>query len=230
MTTPTEGVIRFDLQHRQGPLPRHLHPALAELAAWRDLLVRLGGIGQDPTRYDGAGFGNLSARIGPFPGPRGQRPFLISATQTGGEPCADPTRFALVRRCDARTNHVESEGPARPSSESLTHGALYDQDPAIRYVFHIHSPHIWRTRAQTRLPTTHPDIPYGTPAMAQEMNRLAQAGLLARRIIVMAGHEDGVIGFGHTAEEAGMALISAWTQARALAFKVDGGICVDRLG
>jgi L-ribulose-5-phosphate 4-epimerase len=230
VTTPTEGVIHFDLHHRPRPLPTHLHPALAELAAWRDLLVRLGGIGQDPTRYDGAGFGNVSARTGPFPGPRGQRPFLITATQTGGEPCTDPTRFAHVHRCDARTNRVESEGPARPSSESLTHGALYDLDAAIRYVFHIHSPHIWRTRALTRLPTTRPDIPYGTPAMAQEMARLANTGLLERRIVIMAGHEDGVIGFGRTAEEAGMVLMGAWAQARAMAFGVDGGICVDGWG
>lgn len=223
---PTEGVIRFELTHRTGPLPARFQAGLAELAAWRALLVRLGGIGQDPTRYDGAGYGNLSARVGPFPGERGRRPFLITATQTGGLRCTDSRSFCHVRRCDASTNQVDSEGPARPSSESLTHGALYDLDARIRYVFHVHCPEVWRARAPLRLPTTRAEVPYGTPAMAQEMARLAQGGgLLERRILAMAGHEDGIIGFGRTAAEAGQVLVEAHAAALTLIFVQTAGLC-----
>ena len=43
-------------------------------------------------------------------------------------------------------------------------------------------------------------------AMAQEMARLyRETTLESVRVLAMAGHEDGIITFGHTAEEAGAA-------------------------
>lgn len=201
-----EGVTKFDLVYAVSPaLPR---ATLARLIAWRALLWRLGMIGQDPARYGGVGFGNVSQRLAPFT--RARPRFAITGTQTGAEPALGARHFAVVTECDPRHNRVVAEGPIPPSSESLTHGTIYALDPAVRFVFHVHSPEIWRGAAGLRLPCTAPDVAYGTPAMAQETRRLWRADALRRHhVLVMRGHEDGVVAFGRTAEQAGRALVRA---------------------
>ena len=50
-----------------------------------------------------------------------------------------------------------------------------------------------------KLPTTDPAAEYGTPAMARSIARLTSE-IVARqqqaKIIIMAGHPEGIIGFG----------------------------------
>lgn len=222
-----EGVTRFHAAHTDGPLsPTRYGETLAALAAWRTVLAGLELVGQDPARYDGAGYGNVSARVGPFPGARGARPFLVSGTQTGGRPCAGFDDFCLVRRYDIAANRVESAGPIRPSSESMTHGAIYDLGGYIRFVLHAHCPLIWQRARPLRLPATNANVPYGTPEMAREVERLARGtALLERRVLAMGGHEDGIIAFGRTADEAGHALLSALAAAHALVFAERGAVC-----
>lgn len=222
-----EGVTRFEARHTHAPLaPRRFAALAAELAGWRTVLARLGLVGQDPQRYGGAGYGNVSARLGPFPGERGARPFLVSGTQTGGKPCAALDDFAWVRTYAIAHNRVESEGAVPPSSESMTHGAIYDLGGHIRYVFHGHCPVIWRDAAALGLPVSDPAVAYGTVAMAREIARLAQTtALLDRRVLAMGGHEDGVIAFGRTAPEAGAALVEALAAAEARVFAGQGRTC-----
>jgi len=206
---PLEGITRFEVEHRPDRLPAARFAELASrLMAWREGLYRLGVIGQDPGRYEGAGFGNVSARVGPYPGPRGARAFLITGTQTGLRPSLGLCDFCLVTAYDAGTNRVQSHGSTPPSSESMTHGALYDLGPHIRAVFHAHCPELWRSAARLSLPVTRPTAGYGTPEMAWEVQRLyRETGLSERRVLAMGGHEDGVIAFGRTLEEAGSALV-----------------------
>ena len=206
-----EGVIKFDLAFTHAPALRE--EQLRELKAWRRLLWRLGLIGEDPARYGGAGFGNVSQRLpGPTTGARIR--FAVSGTQTGALPLLDARHFAVVTTCYPERNRVEAEGPIEPSSESLTHGMLYALDATVAFVFHVHAPEIWQVRAPLALPTTAVDVAYGTPAMASEMERLMRAGAFARRrVLAMAGHEDGVIAFGATAEQAGTSLIDALVEA-----------------
>lgn len=208
--TTEEGVTKFELCFdRLPPLPRQ---QVQSLIAWRDLLWRLGLIGQDPARYGGAGFGNLSRRL-PTKATADLR-FAITGTQTGALPTLDAIHFAIVTACDWTRNYVRAEGPIAPSSESLTHAMLYHLDRSIGFVFHVHSPEIWQARTALKLPTTAPDVAYGTPAMAAEMQRLWSSGALARRrVVAMAGHEDGVISFGRSAEQAGMVLLRALVRA-----------------
>lgn len=209
--TAEEGVTKFDLSFTPSlPLPRRRVQALI---VWRDILRRLGLVGQDPARYGGVGFGNLSRRLSTKSAVTGLR-FTITGTQTGALPALDAHHFAIVIACDWRDNHVRAEGPIAPSSESLTHAMLYHLDPSIGFVFHVHSSEIWQARTALNLPTTAPEVAYGTPAMAEEMQRLWHTGALARRhIVAMAGHEDGVIGFGRSADQAGMALLRALVRA-----------------
>lgn len=224
---PQDGVIKFGADHAAGPLPEARFGALAaSLIAWRAIFAHVGAIGQEAARYGGVGFGNVSGRVGPFPGAPGARPFLITGTQTGGRDCLALADFCVVDRWHIGRNHVHSRGEILPSSESMTHGALYDLGPHIRFVFHGHCPVLWRSARGLRLPTTDPRVPYGTPGMATEVARLYRETPLAeRRVLAMGGHEDGIIAFGHTAEEAGNAFTAALAQAYALAYTAAGRLC-----
>lgn len=222
-----EGVTRFEARHTHAPLAlRRFAAPAAALAGWRTVLARLGLIGQDPRRYGGAGYGNVSSRVGPYPGERGARAFLVSGTQTGGAPCATLDDFAWVRRYDIAHNRVDSEGAVPPSSESMTHGAIYDLGGHIRHAFHVHSPAIWHAAPALGLPMSDAAVAYGTVAMAREIERLArQTALLDRRLLAMGGHEDGVIAFGRTAADAGAALVLALAAAEARVFAGQGRVC-----
>ena len=47
------------------------------------------------------------------------------------------------------------------------------------------------------VPTTGAEVAYGTPEMAMEVRRLYQEGELPRRrLMAMAGHEEGLVAFG----------------------------------
>ena len=214
-----EGVIRFEVEHEARALEeRVLGETARVLAAWREVLARLGLIGQDPARYEGLGYGNASARIGPFGDvPRGRRRFLVTGTQTGHRRQITLSDFCVVECWDLDANRVRSAGPVQPSSESLTHGAVYDVAPAARVVLHGHAPEIWRRARALGLPVTRPEALNGTPAMAREVQRLyRESTLSATGLLVMGGHEDGVLAFGASAAEAGGTLVRYLARACAL--------------
>lgn len=194
----SEGVVRFEVQHRASALAPELEGLVMELDVWRTKLAALGLIGQDPLRYGGAAWGNLSARLD-------DDQFLVTGTQTGGLPRTDARHYAVVTHADwaAGRGRVESAGPTAPSSEAMTHAALYRALPRVRFVFHVHSPALF---SRTDLAETSPEVDYGTPAMAAAVSVLAANG---HRLVVMRGHLDGVLSFGATADEAGHRLLAA---------------------
>ena len=64
-----------------------------------------------------------------------------------------------------------------------------------------------------RFPTTAAAVAYGTPLMAAEMRRLYETSELPRlKILIMAGHEEGLITFGATLAEAEQVLLRAKSQ------------------
>ena len=214
----TEGVIRFQVEHDSRALDaRTLDETARVLGAWREVLARLDLVGRDPARYGGLGYGNVSARIGPMGDiGRGRRRFLVTGSQTGGRPELTLADFALVERYDIERNEVVSAGLVPPSSEALTHAALYDAGPALRFVLHAHSPEIWSRARALGIPVTDPGAQNGTPQMAREVQRLyRETAFSALGLLAMGGHEDGVIAVGRTAAEAGEALVRHL--ARALA-------------
>lgn len=200
-----EGVIKFNLHY----VDSALEPVdISELNAWRTVLKELGLLGQVPDRYDGYGFGNISIRTADG--------FLISGTQTGGllNPILDD--YALCTSWNLGENAVEAKGKTRPSSESLSHAAVYDVHDAVNCALHVHSPDIWQQAATMGIAITDPAVPYGTPEMAAEVRRhisdMSQPGIFS-----MGGHEDGVFTFGRTLTEAGNLMISELVRARSLA-------------
>ncbi len=208
-----EGVIKFDLRFTPSSLDAQVLPD--GLRRWRDRLWQEGLIGQQAGRYDGYAYGNVSCRLPPFDVAPGQRSFLISGSQTGNLPQLDARHYAVVSTCDIRQNRVTAYGPLEPSSEALTHAMLYDQDDGIRVVFHVHSPAIWQAVDSTGLPVTAADIAYGTPEMAQEVARLFRETRVGQQqIFAMGGHEDGVIAFGSTAQQAGGILLDCLSRCQ----------------
>ena len=204
MPSDSEGVIKFELRHRPGPLPPG--GGTDAIRQWFGICRALDLIGRDPARYQGAAYGNISQRA--------ETGFLITSTQTGGQETLAPDDIAWVREADVAANRIVSQGPARPSSESLTHGQIYALAPRAGFVIHVHSPLLWRRAGGLGLPATAPDAAYGTPAMAREVERLLdqtsdnEAGAFG-----MGGHQDGIVVFGPTPEQAGLRLLRLYRRA-----------------
>lgn len=209
--TTQEGVVKYRCDYHPAPaLPRN---ELAELNAWRKLMVITGLIGQDANRYGGYGYGNISRRLDAQVRVDGLHPFVITGTQTGGKADLTPDDYVVVTACYPEENRLVAEGPVQPSSEALTHGAVYALDDQILWVVHAHSPEIWHNAEALGVPMT-ANVPYGTPEMAAEVRRLyAESDLPQKRIFGMAGHEDGVVTYGRTAEEAGFTMLAYLVRA-----------------
>ena len=191
-----EGVIKFRLDFRERQAVEF--PQLEALEACRQRFRALGLIGgQELQRYDGLGFGNISHRLSP-----GSDAFMISGTQTGHLSSMNASGYALVTGCDPVRNRLEAEGAVKPSSEALTHAVIYRQLPEVQAVIHVHSPAIWQCADELGLPQTAAEVPYGTPEMAAEMQRLIAHGMGDWHTISMAGHEDGVITWGRSIDAA----------------------------
>lgn len=186
-----DGVIKFRLDWRQGPAPAF--PELEELIHWRDRMFELGLIGYD-AKYK-VGFGNISLLLA------GKENFIISGTQTGHLPNLNAGHFTEVTEYSIADNRLICYGPVKASSESLTHAAIYEADPGIRAVIHIHHNEQWKAWLN-EVPTTSADVPYGTPEMAAEIHRLFIENELQLEVIAMAGHQGGLISFGSTLEAA----------------------------
>ena len=166
---------------------------LAELNACRRKLLERGLIGVDANQI---GFGNLSIRDGV------SRNFYITGSATGGLPELTPTDCVRVVAYDFARNWLRYEGAAIPSSESLTHAAIYESDPSTSAVIHCHDAVLWRALLD-RVPTTSKAVAYGTPEMAYEIMRLFEGtDVRSRKILVMAGHEGGIVTLGQNFEEA----------------------------
>jgi ribulose-5-phosphate 4-epimerase/fuculose-1-phosphate aldolase len=166
---------------------------LVELNECRRKLRDLHMIGVDS---NGIGFGNLSVRDGATGN------FYVSGSATGGLPKLALADCVRVVAYDLERNWVRYEGSAIPSSESLTHAAIYECDPTTSAVIHCHHSDLWTTLLD-RAPTSSRAVAYGTPEMAYEIMRLFKASdVRTRNILVMAGHEGGILAFGKNFEDA----------------------------
>jgi ribulose-5-phosphate 4-epimerase/fuculose-1-phosphate aldolase len=186
-----EGVIKFNCNWNSFRLPEY---DFSELLAVRNRLFELRLIGYDETER--VGYGNISVRL------QTNNEFVISGTQTGHIPVLTESGLSHVYKADIARNSVECSGPAKASSESLTHYSIYIHVEKVNAVIHVHHEALWKSLLQ-KTPTTREEIPYGTIEMANEINRLIhEEQLLDHKILAMAGHRDGVISFGKDLDEA----------------------------
>jgi ribulose-5-phosphate 4-epimerase/fuculose-1-phosphate aldolase len=170
-----------------------------ELNACRRKLLQLGLIGMDA---NGIGFGNLSVRDG------ATNNFYITGSATGGIPELTPAHYARVVAYDFKRNWLRCEGRVIASSESLTHAAVYESDAKAGAVIHCHDSTLW-AGLLNQAPTSSKTVEYGTPEMAYEAIRLFKlTDAQSRKILVMAGHEGGIVAFGRDPEAAFAVLIA----------------------
>ncbi|MGR8931188.1 MAG: class II aldolase/adducin family protein [Gammaproteobacteria bacterium] len=205
-----EGVIKYSLEHSRSDLEGSID--ISRINAWRHMLFKLNLIGQSPEKYQGAGYGNISQRLYP-----GALPFLITGTQTGHLEYLKAEDFAIVEAAFPKHNAIRSRGPCKPSSEALTHAAVYQYAPGTRAVIHVHCPEIWLHTKELRLPYTNAEISYGTADMAEAVKVLFASGQVKKvPIFCMLGHEDGVVAFGDTLENAALTLLGELANALAI--------------
>lgn len=215
MPEEREGVIRFRADHVEDELPGELATALRPLLPWRRTLRSKNLLGEEPDRYGGYGFGNVSVRVRPFAAPPCRRAFLVSGSQTSGLGRVGLEEFALVDAYDFDANRVASRGMVAPSSESLSHAAIYELSPDVRAVLHVHAPGLWSRGRAAGLPVTDGQVEAGTPQMAYEIERLGdQLSLEQRGVVVMGGHRDGILAFGRDPDQAGERLLAALARIR----------------
>lgn len=183
--------VKFTYQRAPADIPPF--NALAELNVCRRKLLALRLIGVDSR---GIGFGNLSLRDG------ATNNFYITGSATGGLSGLSLADCVRVIGYDFKMNCLQYQGAAIPSSESLTHAAIYKSDPTISAVIHCHDSGLWGTLLDCA-PATSKSVAYGTPQMAHEIMRLFEkTDVRSKKIFAMAGHESGIVAFGKNLEEA----------------------------
>ncbi|SFX23285.1 class II aldolase/adducin family protein [Marinospirillum alkaliphilum] len=184
-----EGVIRYqcNLQPAGFEWPDCL---LAGLNLWRSRMMQKGWMGQDPARYGGLGFGNLSLRHAT---PAHPQAFIITASQTGHLTTLTSDGWPLVIQASTTQNSIDALGSHSPSSEALSHAAVYQSSPRIKAVIHIHCPDLWHKALALKLTATARQITYGTPAMASAIHEQIHT---PQGLLVMQGHQDGLLAWG----------------------------------
>jgi len=193
-----DGYIKF-FSHLTTEKIEMPHALLQKLNYWREELWLKCLIGAYP---DGIGYGNISVRAAV------QDQFYITGSATGGIPELDMIHYALVEHCDLLKNAIWCRGVINASSESMTHAAIYAANPDIKAVVHVHSRPLWE-KMLNHYPTTPPEFTYGTPEIAIETGRICSAlNHEATRIIIMGGHEEGIIAIGSSVEEAATAILN----------------------
>ncbi|MDR2052958.1 MAG: class II aldolase/adducin family protein [Treponema sp.] len=185
-TNKDEGYVKYRADHTEAPAAAAEFPLWKELDEGRTRLYDLGLVGELP---NGIGFGNVSIRTK-------DEEFLVSGTATGGRRVLGSGGYCTVTAFDIEKNRVTSSGPVKPSSESMSHGAIYRACPAARAVIHIHSRKIFDGMLRDNYPRTPADVPYGTPEMARAIIACVKERGESPAVIVMAGHDEGVIVYG----------------------------------
>jgi methylthioribose-1-phosphate isomerase len=187
-----EGVIKFDFHCEDNKLIipdkmfNQINPARNKLA---DLKL----IG----RYsDGLSYGNISIRL------PGTDEFFISASDTGKIALTDREHYVKIISCNIEKNFCLYSGQGLPSSETLTHYIIYKMCKEANSVIHIHNKEIWQ-RLLGNVPTTPSSADYGTIDMVKSVENLfAEEVLQKSKLFVMHGHEEGVVCFGKSVEDA----------------------------
>lgn len=169
---------------------------LDEINNWTAYLKRELLLGVDS---EGVGYGNVSLR-------QTKKSFLITGTQTAKYQTLERSHYAIIDKYDFIANSVHCHGLTQASAESLSHAIVYETNDSINAVVHVHSNHLWE-KFINKLPTTE-DVPYGTPEMAFAIQKIVKEVNAASGLIVMAGHQDGILAYGSSLKEAVLRILA----------------------
>jgi ribulose-5-phosphate 4-epimerase/fuculose-1-phosphate aldolase len=196
-----EGYIKYSLEQIDGDAPSH--PNLKELDSVRTTLHDLGLIGVYP---NGIGFGNLSIRAG------ADKSFVISGSATGKDRELGFDGYAKVTNFDIKNNSVTSIGKVPASSESMTHGSIYESKKSCNCVIHIHNKKMFDIMLEKNFAHTSSKVAYGTPEMAKAISKLVKKVEGTSGIFVTAGHDEGIIAFGESISTVSLLVISIFQE------------------
>jgi ribulose-5-phosphate 4-epimerase/fuculose-1-phosphate aldolase len=188
-----EGVIKFSLVQESQNLTIH-QSTLDTLNKVRSHCLKNEYIGVDE---NGLGYGNLSIRLS-------KSSFLITSSQTGHLPELGFDEVSEVTGWEFLQNRLNYKGKSQPSSESMTHAAIYQASEEINAIIHIHQELLW-LKLQNGIPTTPATIAYGTPEMAFSVLEWTKKSISANNnqdnyAIAMAGHHGGLLFYGKSLE------------------------------
>ncbi len=181
-----EGYIKFSFRLIDNSAPSH--EEIEDLNNLRTKLWDLSIIGA----IGGVSFGNVSKR-------RGDNEFIISASNTGSRRVLTPEDFVIIYKTDFERNLVEYSGASPPSSETLTHSAVYLALPKVSFVVHFHNKDIWQALVDL-CPTTPKQYQYGTPELAKSVYDLCFKYQNYEGIIILGGHFEGIVAFAGNVE------------------------------
>lgn len=197
-----EGYIKYNCTWEQKEFLIE-NDLFSKLEEERSVLYEMGLVGAYP---DGIGFGNISVRIG-----EGQS-FVITGSATGQFPKLSQSHYALVNAYNFAKNTISCTGLTQASAESLTHAAVYEALPEVGAVVHVHCFWLWE-KLLGNYPATSAEIEYGTPEMALAVKLLASGMKMNdEKIIVMGGHQEGILAFGSSLNEATSEIINIYNR------------------
>lgn len=191
MRQEAEGIIKYDQSGFRfiDPLPKQEY---AVVETYRKMLNDMNLIG---VYENGLGYGNISRRKNYLRLKRTKRPqFIITGTQTGHLKDLTGEHYTRVIDFDIQEFSVTAQGSVRASSETVTHASIYEMNAFIGAVIHIHNKAVWNYMIAEGYPSTGKWIPYGTYEMAVSVKECI--GDATQGLIVMKGHEEGVIAYG----------------------------------
>lgn len=179
-----EGYIKFRYKAINDSVPDL--SCVEDLIDLRTKLYDLGLIGFK----DGVSFGNLSKRLK-------ANEFIITISNIGRIRILQPEHFATVSFVEINNNYVEYKGKYPPSSETITHFAVYYAFQKANYVVHFHHYQIWE-ETKNKFPSTPEDKSYGTVELARAIIDIRSKFKYepSSEIIVLGGHEAGLLVFG----------------------------------
>jgi ribulose-5-phosphate 4-epimerase/fuculose-1-phosphate aldolase len=170
---------------------------------WRKKLYDLELIG---IYENGVGFGNVSIRE------ENTNRFFITGSETGRHEELTKNHYSKVIDYNISENYMKCVGQVKASSESLSHAAIYEAAPEMNGIIHTHHSKLWKM-LKNKLPTTPPEAEFGTPEMAEEIKKLLdEKEVRIEKIIIMGGHEEGILTFGRNLDEAGEVLLKYFNQ------------------
>ena len=169
------------------------------LDSWRLRLQEAGLLGRDPKRYGGLAYGNISIRRSKAP----ENSFIVTGSQTSDWAPDERDVYAEVNAANILTNSLSARGAIEPSSEALTHAAIYQALERVGAVIHVHSPKIWESSNRLDIKCTPESLHAGTDALAVSIYETLQENPKIPGTLRLAGHEHGFISWGADIQSAG---------------------------
>lgn len=191
MSFEKEGVVKYSLDFTDKDIDIQIEYEVLEKC--RTELYAMGLIG---AYNNGLGYGNISQRL------NDSDKFVITSTQTGHIENLTVNDYSLVDDIDFSSFKTIASGKSKPSSECITHGAIYKIDKNINTVIHIHNLKLWEFMLKNGYLSTNNTL-YGTIEMVEDVINIYKDFIpLENNIFVMKGHQEGIVSFGQNVDEA----------------------------